>query len=292
MADQPVVAPAYSVIIPAHNEASVIARLLDALTRDIDAADPTAPEIIVVCNGCTDGTARVARAAAPHARVIELDTGSKPLALNTGNDLAAAWPRFFVDADIIVGHHDLLATAKTLALPDVMAAAPAIEFDLSSCSSSVKAYYKVWRQQPYLSRSMVGSGIFGLTQEGMARVERFPDIISDDGYVRSRFSEDERQSVSEVDGRAVSFTVFPPRDLASLIHVIVRRRRGNEQLQQHFPTRHSTRSTTAGTLLRSGKSGIADVLVYGFVIVASRFLLKFRRLQSREIGWQRDDSSR
>ena len=47
-----------TVIIPAHNEESEIARCLDAL-RPSDR--PAELQVIVVCNGCTDGTASVAR---------------------------------------------------------------------------------------------------------------------------------------------------------------------------------------------------------------------------------------
>jgi glycosyltransferase involved in cell wall biosynthesis len=46
-----------SIIIPAHNESSVIARTLKAMT---DGAKPGELDVIVVCNGCSDDTAVVA----------------------------------------------------------------------------------------------------------------------------------------------------------------------------------------------------------------------------------------
>lgn len=46
-----------SVIVPAHNEEQVIGRLLEQLLDDPDGG----LEIWVVCNGCTDRTADVAR---------------------------------------------------------------------------------------------------------------------------------------------------------------------------------------------------------------------------------------
>jgi glycosyltransferase involved in cell wall biosynthesis len=43
-----------SVIIPAHNEAGVIDRSLDALLKDATETERARLEVLVVCNGCTD----------------------------------------------------------------------------------------------------------------------------------------------------------------------------------------------------------------------------------------------
>lgn len=63
-----------SIVIPAHNEARVIRRLLEALL--VDTSDV---EIVVACNGCSDDTAAVARAIADRLpfRVIDLPEPSK-----------------------------------------------------------------------------------------------------------------------------------------------------------------------------------------------------------------------
>ena len=50
--------PIGSVAIPAHNEATVIRRLLDTLLHDTIAGEI---EMAVVCNGCSDGTADIVR---------------------------------------------------------------------------------------------------------------------------------------------------------------------------------------------------------------------------------------
>ncbi len=57
---------------PAHNEAAVIERCLGAILAD---APPGTPEIIVVCNGCTDDTAARARKFGAGVTVIELERG-------------------------------------------------------------------------------------------------------------------------------------------------------------------------------------------------------------------------
>ena len=50
------------VIIPAHNEAAVIARCLDTL---LEPPRPDRLDVVVVANGCTDDTADRARAFGP-----------------------------------------------------------------------------------------------------------------------------------------------------------------------------------------------------------------------------------
>lgn len=287
--------PPYSVVIPAHNEARVISRLLKGLLGDFAPSDPGAPEVIVVCNGCSDDTAQVARDAAPGCKVIELEQGSKPLALNTGNAAARALPRFFIDADIMVSHVDLLATAAALGEPGVCAAAPAIRVDLTSCSRAVRSYYRIWQNQPYVRQAMVGSGVFGLSAEGLAAVLPFPDIIADDGYVRTRFTEGQRRSVaSDAQGRATGFTVFPPRRLLSLLSIEARRRRGDAELRSLFPTSQTVRSTRSASLLRETEQGnsLADVAIYSAIKVGGRAMLAFERLTGRRARWHRDESSR
>src|SRR6186713_1959905 len=49
--------PMISIIVPAHNEGDYLARTLEALQRQNYANY----EVIVVCNGCSDHTAEVAR---------------------------------------------------------------------------------------------------------------------------------------------------------------------------------------------------------------------------------------
>lgn len=84
-----------SIVIPAHNEGRVIGRLLDALLADADGNNGTpadGPDIVVVCNGCTDDTARVAGARGPRVRVVEIPTPSKHTALRVGDEHARGFP--------------------------------------------------------------------------------------------------------------------------------------------------------------------------------------------------------
>src|SRR5262249_1636002 len=89
----------FSIVVAAHNEANRIRRRLRELTNIVATAD-THGEIIVVCDGCTDATARRARQFKAHGvRVIELRTWQgKAVALSRG--CAAARGEILVFADV------------------------------------------------------------------------------------------------------------------------------------------------------------------------------------------------
>lgn len=289
----------FSVVIPAHNEAAVIERCLRALQSDPEIS----PEIVVACNGCKDETAAIARRVAPEATVLDIARGSKILALNEGNAAATVSPRFFLDADIVVSPRALAAVARVLGEDGaIKAAAPALDVDLTGCSWPVRAYYKVWLQQPYVRVGMVGSGLFGLSASGLAEVGTFPDVVADDLYVRTRFAPEQRMRVErDAQGAAVSFTVFPPRDLRSLVRIESRRRAGDMQLKlSTHDTEHTARTTTGGSLLSAlgkesgghGRVGLLDLAWYLAIKIAGRQMARRTIRAKKQIVWERDDSSR
>src|SRR4051812_5260602 len=82
----PKLVPAFSVIIPAHDEDKVLARCLDTLLEDSEFGEL---EVIVVANGCTDRTVQIARSYGDQVGVIEISEASKHAALNAGDEAAA-----------------------------------------------------------------------------------------------------------------------------------------------------------------------------------------------------------
>jgi hypothetical protein len=88
-----------SVVIPAHNEAAVIRRCLDAL---LDGFRPGELEVVVACNGCTDGTADIVRSSGHAVRIIEIQVASKPAALRAAEELVTIFPRLYLDADVVL----------------------------------------------------------------------------------------------------------------------------------------------------------------------------------------------
>jgi len=75
--------PTVAICITTHNRREELARTL----RQLAALDPAPDALVVVADGCTDGTAALARNAAPHARLIEHPTASGSIA--SRNEAAA-----------------------------------------------------------------------------------------------------------------------------------------------------------------------------------------------------------
>ena len=271
-----------SVVVPAHNEAAVIGRCLDALLRD---AGPGELEIVVACNGCTDGTAELVRVDhGEDVRVLELGEASKIAALNAGDEACTAFPRFYVDADVEIETGALRAVADLLAAGTVEAAAPRPAFELSDRPWALRAFYATWQRLPYLNDDMVGTGVYALSERGRARFGQFPELTADDQFIMQLFSPPLRRSVN-----GTTFLVHTPMTLRGLVKMRTRAYRGNLELEG------SGQAATAAT----GGAGKAMLTLAGDprawvplgVYVGINLLAKVRarRLSS---GWERDNSAR
>lgn len=168
-----------SIVIPAHNEAQVIGRLLDSLVAD--SADGET-DIVVVCNGCTDDTARIASARGPHVRVVEIPTPSKHAALRAGDDHARGFPRIYVDADVVITGADVRALVEPLNddTSDILATAPERQIPLTGCGWRVRAYYRVWQRLPAVREGLFGRGVIAVSKAGHARIAALPPLMADD----------------------------------------------------------------------------------------------------------------
>ena len=122
--------PIASVIIPAFNEEVVIERTLKFILAN---AAPGELEVIVVCNGCRDQTAEVAKGFGDRVQVVEVVEASKTNALNIGNELARAYPRVFLDADVRLSIKSLHRLVWALNDSEKMLAAGRMEIDQSRC---------------------------------------------------------------------------------------------------------------------------------------------------------------
>lgn len=285
---------AFTIIIPAHNEAAVIARCLNAINRGRPADSQT--EIIIAANACSDDTVAIAKQVAPDCIVIELPVGSKSLAMNAAAKIGTHFPRIFLDADVQCDYPSLLALAETLREPGVMAASPAIRMDLSRTNSLVRAYYRVWLTLPYVRQAMVGSGCYGLSEAGYAQIGDFPAITGDDVWVYTRFPESGRRNVGvDLADNPAFFTVSPPRNLSDQIRVETRRRLGNaEVLRLHPSPHHGKRTNTWRDLAaaRAGGASLFDIAVY--LSAKAQVHWRARRVQRRNqaIVWERDLAAR
>ncbi len=188
-----------SVIIAARNEERYIAACLNALLAQDPLVDQV--EVIVAANACTDQTVAVAKSfnTAFATRgwgliVLDLAEGGKLGALNAAEARARGMGLVYLDADVRCEPALLRQLALALAVPEpryatgTLAVAPARAW-------ITRAYANVWTELPFVKDGAVGAGLFAVNRPGRARWGQFPDIISDDTFVRLQFTRNERVEV-------------------------------------------------------------------------------------------------
>ena len=277
--------PLGSVVIPAHDESSVIDRCLQRL--DLARGDL---EVVVVANACTDDTAE--RARAHGATVVETAVPGKAHALDLGDEHVSAFPRAYLDADVSLDGDDLRRVLDVVRRGPALAAAPRLHVDVTRSSWPVRAYYRVWTALPYVTDDLIGSGVYVLSRAGRARFERFPAATGDDTFVRALFAPGERVGV---DG--TRFTVHPPRTLAALLAIKTRARFGVAEHARAAtpgsatPGSGAAPASAARRLLR--RPGVWPALpVYAAVGVLTRVRARRRLTGAAPVAWDRDTTSR
>lgn len=275
-----------AIIIPAYNEATIIARAINSLLSQMKDDD----ELIVVANGCSDNTAEIARAFEPRVKVIDTPIGSKIHALNLGDDVAITYPRIYFDADVEMAAGSLDAIKTALTNGKLLAASPVPQVDFSRSSWFVKAYYDIWHSMPFCKSGLIGGCVYAISEEGRKRFDKFPDIIADDGYARALFKECER-GVAE---GAVS-KLKAPINAEFLMKIKTRSRMGQMQLAQLYPelVKNEDKQRSSG-VLGALKNPLKwpHVMVYLYVTVMSRILAKKKLAKLADYKWEKDTSSR
>jgi glycosyltransferase involved in cell wall biosynthesis len=278
-----------SVVIAARNEEYVLGRCLDALVR---LSQPNELEIVVVCNGCTDRTADIARGYGEAVRVIETPIASKTAALNVGDAHVSAFPRFYVDADVVLPIESIRRIAARLVERRALAASPGMSLDLHRSTVPVRAYYRIWVRMPYVREGMIGVGVYALSEQGRRRFGEFPEIIADDGYVRMLFDVRDRLNVADA-----PVHVFAPQAFSDLVRIKTRSRLGRYQLRQRFPELFARERSTKS--YRRAIWGIVTrpwlwpaAVFYTAVLVETRRRARPQLNSFTDYVWERDQSSR
>lgn len=282
--DCPGRASAFSVVIPAHNEESVLARCLDALLAGCKDREL---EIVVAANGCTDRTVEIARGYGDRVILVEVPEASKHAALNAGDQAASVFPRVYLDADVTVSAAAVRSVMDEMQRTGALVGAPRAVIDLDGCSAVVQSFYRVWCETPWFTDNLIGSGIYILSAAGHARLGAFPAITNDDQYVHDLFASRER-----VTSKAHQFIVRPPRTVQGLIKRRTRTLLGQRELDRRFgqlPGRAARISMME--LLRRRRVSVPDVLVYVFIAKMAAFAVA-RKEKRGDHSWERDDSSR
>jgi glycosyltransferase involved in cell wall biosynthesis len=276
-----------SVVIPAHNEARVIGRLLTALLAD---AAPEELEVIVVANGCNDDTEAVAASYGDQVRVVTTPVASKYEALRLGDRHATVFPRLYVDADVILGTADVRALAAAFADPGVRAVAPRRTVAKDGRPWLVRWYYDVWEQLPGVRRDLYGRGVIGVDAEGHRRLMAIPNMMGDDLAAAIAYQPAERRVVD-----AANVVVHAPRTTADLIRRRVRSLTATAQLSQQAPQAvngvRTSSSDLVGVTRRRPLLAPKVAIFVGLTLVSRR---RARRpIRDKDFTtWLRDESSR
>jgi Glycosyl transferase family 2 len=281
-----------SVVIPAHNEAPVIGRLLGRLVGEgaAGAAARRDLDVIVVSNGSTDSTAQIAASFGPAVRVLSIPVASKREALRAGDQAAAGFPRIYVDADVELGAPDVRALAAALRQPGVLAAAPRRALRTEHSPWPVRWYYDIWSRLPEVQCGLFGRGVIAVSEPGHQRLAVLPALLSDDLAASLSFTPAERQVVA-----GACAIVRVPRTLADLVRRRVRVVTGVAQLERAGPVADAAARTTVphlAAMLRGQPSLAPRLAVFLAVTVIARLAAR-RALARRDYTtWLRDESSR
>lgn len=272
-------------VIPAYNESAGIRRCLDAL---LAGGAPGELDVVVVCNGCADDTAALARSSGHPVRVIELQAASKAAALRAGEKAALALPRIYLDADVLL-HGAAARVVLERLRTGAVAARPPIRYDTSASSASVRSYYRARSGVPALLGSLWGAGVYGLSAAGRSRFKTFPDVMADDLWVDRQFAPDEIEIVD-----CAPVVVAVPRRARDLVRVLRRTYQGKAETAGVVPHDRARETTLSALqqlrqLAATGPSAAIDAAAYGAFAVGARLTLAAPLTLAR---WERDDSSR
>jgi glycosyltransferase involved in cell wall biosynthesis len=270
-----------AIIIPAHNEAGVIAGTLHKLAPLL--GNPGI-DIIVVCNGCADDTAAIARRQSG-VTVLETSVSSKPSAMNLGDRATSHWPRLYLDADIAVDPSAVEAVFRELGREGrIVAARPTAVMDTHDSSFPVRAYYRARARIPEKGTRLWGAGLYAASEAGHSKFERFPEVTADDSYFDSLFDETEKTIVATAPA-----LIRAPRTSGALLQILSRHRRGFVELD----TAAAASSDRPVALLRTirGVPSAFDAVWYAAFAVAARIRTR------RDVGagtrkWETDGSTR
>jgi hypothetical protein len=280
-----------SAVIPARNEAAVIGRGLDALFTGFA---PGELDVVVVCNGCSDDTAALAWSTGHPIRVIELRAASKPAALRVGDTAATAFPRLYLDADVMLPGPAARVVLERLRAGAV-AARPPVRYESGGASAPVRSYYRARSRVPAVLGSLWGAGVYGLSAAGRQRFDAFPDVVADDLWVDRHF---DRSEVEIVDCAPVVVTV--PRRSRDLVRVLRRTYRGKAEpapvidLGDPAPEIDSTVQDLR-RLAATGPVAALDAATYAAFAAGARLALAIAPSAGPSLTtgrWGRDDSSR
>jgi glycosyltransferase involved in cell wall biosynthesis len=241
-----------TIIIPAHNEAAVIESCLRSL---YEAPIAEKLDVVVSCNGCTDGTAERVRRLGYPVRVAESDTPSKPAALRLAESMCNTFPRLYLDADVLLPTAAAVAVLDCLREAGRLAARPPLRYDTSRSSAVVRRFYRARASAPSLTQALWGAGVYALSETGRARFREFPDILGDDLFIDRLFVKNEKEIV-----QCAAVTVRTPGNTRDLLAILRRNYRGNREAVKAMPGSSGSSWRSLWEILNYGTGGLQQMV--------------------------------
>ena len=276
-----------TVIVPAHNEASVIEACLNSIINQSGV-----DHIIVPCNGCTDNTVEIVQTKFPSAVCLDIEKPSKTNALNIAEkkaqELGVSYPIFYIDADTQLSENCIPHISKAMTNSPIKLSAPTPIINTKHSSWLVKTYYKVWTRLPYIKEGVIATCSFIVSEEGRQRFDKFADVIGDDGFIRCHFKNSE---ISNIEGAEIYITA--PKDIFSLIKIKTRARLGNMELiaRKKCPIQEAKNyGNVMKTRLLSKEFLPTSIYILIALVIRIRAQMQFKKLDSYQ--WEKDTSSR
>lgn len=270
-----------NIIIPANNEAGHISACLTALFASHFNG---VIKVIVVANGCIDDTAIIARNFTETANtkgwtltVLEIEPGHKPSALNAGDAQAGPGSRAYLDADVIISPTLMQHISNILEGESPIYSSGIVEIPQPRSFIS-RAYARIYAQVPFMVTGVPGCGLFAVNAAGRACWGAFPDIISDDTFVRLCFAPSQRISA------AVTYLWPVVEGTRALLRVRRRQDAGVRELYTRNPEmfdNDDTRPSRIAVLLRLSLHDPIGVVIYAGINLLARLT------SQRNTGWSR-----
>lgn len=279
-----------SVVIPAHNEAGVVGRLLNGLLADVE---PGEFEVWVVANGCTDDTAGVASGFGPEVRVLVSSKADKHAAMRLADEHAKSFPRLYVDADVELSSGGVRALAAAFEAPGVLAAGPERGWPAERRPWTVRWFYDVWHALPVVREGLFGRGVVAVSGDGHEQLRSLPPLLGDDLAASLVFAPEHRRVVPEA-----TAVIHPPRTLSALLRI--RTRALVSTTQASTDTQLAAASDSARTSLSDLRTialtrpvpNAPKVLWFLAITVVTRLRAR-RAVRAGDFQtWQRDDTTR
>lgn len=275
--------PVLSIVIPASNEEALIGACLSAVLRS-EWVHEGGVEAVVISNGSQDRTAQTAlRYQAEFARkswclrVLERSGGGKLGALNAGDRVARGAIRVYLDADVEMSGRLLSDLYQALDTPGPRYASG--QLNLAAAQTwATRAYARIYAQVPFMTHGVPGAGLFAVNAVGRTRWGAFPDIISDDTFVRLSFRPEERVGVR------APYSWPLVEGWRNLVRVRRRQNAGVDEIRNRYPELLNNDDKPPFPAIEKMKQAFRDPV--GFAVYAS-VALAVRIKGNGRTGWSR-----